>query len=343
MKVLYVASNPQDADSLRVQQDITEIQKATAQYSGDIVRFTFLPALPFEEIEEQISIYKPDILHLAAHGSDDNLWMSNTKENAVKLTADSLKAVLTAHCPRLVYINACRSQQIAEKLTSDIKFSIGTTALISNLAARKSAVTFYRCLLRGQTLEAAYNASAAIVRTLASEELEEPDDDGESLSPELAGAKPPVVVETRLFTAAGTSPKSEVFYRLPRLVATFKDHQFISRNNRFSFNIGICGASENTMQVVFCTDDESFISGKKDVTEYLCSATRTNAINGEVWLDYTWYDIFGDFRLYALATTASGRCYSVGGTLWEALMNFYEVYYASESGPEISFGTFDRI
>jgi hypothetical protein len=53
-----------------------------------------------------------------------------------------------------------------------------------------------------------------------------------------------------------------------------------------------------------------------------------------VWLEYSWYGIFGDFRLYALATTASGECYSVRSTLLEALMNFYEAYYVSEDGPQ---------
>jgi uncharacterized protein (DUF4415 family) len=170
MKVLYLASNPKDQATLRIEQDITEIQRATANNSGEPVRFTFLPALPFEEIDDQLAIYKPDILHISAHGEHDSLWLSNQKESAVRLDADVLKAILAAHLPQLVYINACTSSEIAKQLSDEVPFSIGTTAEISNLAARKGALTFYRSLLRGQTLHDAYRSSAATVEASAQQQ-----------------------------------------------------------------------------------------------------------------------------------------------------------------------------
>lgn len=87
------------------------------------------------------------------------------------------------------------------------------------------------------------------------------------------------------------------------------------------------GASEATMQIVFCTDDESFIEDPDDLESCLCAVIRTNAIRGEVWAEEPYNGIYGDFRLYALGTTSSGRCYSIAGTLVEALVNFYQVYF----------------
>src|SRR6266700_1415387 len=267
MKVLYIASNPPDSSTLRIEQDITELQKAAIQGAGDPITFVFLPALPFEDIEQQVAAHRPDIVHISAHGAPGELWLTNSKEHPVRLSAQALLAVLTAHLPRLVYINACTSEEIAQELSRVIPYVIGTTADITNFAARKSAVTFYRCLLRGQTLRGAYEASAATVETL--------------------GAS----VKTALHMLPGSQPSKEIFYRLPQLVAYFSGNRFDARNGRHSFEIGLSGASENTIQVAFCTDDESFLSKDADPTRTLCSIVRTNAINGEIWLADGWTDI----------------------------------------------------
>jgi hypothetical protein len=310
MKVLYLASNTPNQSTLRIEQEITELQRAVIQAIGDPIDFLFLPALPFEDIEQQIAIHRPDIVHISAHGAPGELWLANSRENAIALTADSLLAVLTAHVPKLVYINACTSNQIASELARAIPYVIGTTADISNLAARKSAVSFYRCLLRGQTLRTAYEASAATVKTL-----------GQG-------------VETVLHMLPGFQASREVFCRLPQLVAYFSDHQFTTRSGEYDFKIGLAGASDNTIQVAFCTDDHSFLEESDNPTKALCFIARANAINGEIWLEDSWRKIMGDFRLYAFATTASGQCYSVAGTLCDALAQFYRVYFDGGDGPE---------
>lgn len=302
MKVLYLASNSKDSSTLRIEQDVTELQRTVAQVSGDPVTFIFLPALPFEDIELQLSLFKPDILHITAHGSSNELYLSNSAEMKVPLSAESLRAVLSAHKPELVYINACTSEDIAKSLRGHVPYIIGTTAPITNFAARKSAVTFYRYLLRGQSLQAAYQASAATAQTLDQK------------------------VTTSLFQKIGRDSAREFFYRVPRLVACFEDHKF-KPSGGYTFRIGMTGASETTMQIVFCTDDESFIEDSDDLESCLCTVIRTNAIRGEVWAEAPHTGIYGDFRLYALGITSSGRCYSIAGTLVEALVNFYQVHF----------------
>ena len=309
MKVLYVASNSKDAATLRVEQEITELQRAASQVSGDPVTFIFLPALPFEEIEQQVAIFRPDILHITAHGEPNELYLSNSIESKVPLTSAALQAILRSHVPRLIYINACTSEQIASDLVGIAPHTIGTSAAITNFAARKSAVTFYRYLLRGQSLEAAISASSATAEVLDQ------------------------AVKTRPFSKPGYERDREYFYSVPKLMAYFNDHKFaIPTKSGYSFQIGVAGASESTMQIVFCTDDDSFLDDEEadDMEGQLCSVVRTNAIRGEVWAQEDhFFDIHGDFRLYALGITSAGRCYSLAGTLCEAITNFYQVYYNS--------------
>jgi hypothetical protein len=313
MKVLYIASNDAKSGPLRIEQDITELQRAISQVSGDPITFIFLPALPFEDIEQQIAIFKPDILHITAHGKPGELFLSNSAEMQVPLSSATLRAVLAAHIPRLVYINACTSREIATDLAGFVPHAIGTSADITNFAARKSAVSFYRYLLRGHSLDVAFQASSATASTLDAS------------------------VKTEIFSRTGFEQSREFFYSVPKLLAYFIDHDFSPSKQRYDFMIGMAGASEATMQIVFCTDDESFLTNDTDKVQdddeiipevKLCEVVRTNAIKGEVWTEKNnWQDIEGDFRLYALGITSSGRCYSIAGTLCEALTNFYQVYF----------------
>lgn len=303
MRVLYIASNGKSESTLRIEQDITELTKATAQSSGDAPHFIFLPALPFEDIEQQVAAFKPDIVHISAHGKRRQLRLSDSEEESVAITAPALRSLLAAHLPKVLYLNACTVTHVAKELASDIPFTIGTTADITNLAARKSAVTFYRCLLRGQSVATAYKAAATVASAI-----------DKSVKLDLHRKQD---ADDRL-----------ILFRSPQLLARFVDDKFTSRSETFKFELGLAGASVNTRQIVVCTDDDSF--PEEETVDFI----QTNAINGEVWLDNYWTDIEGDFRLYALGATASGRCYSVAGTLIEAITNFYNVYFDVDAGGE---------
>ncbi len=225
------------------------------------------------------------------------------RKRASRLLPLLLRALLSAHPPKVLYLSACTVTHVAKELASDITFTIGTTADITNLAARKSAVTFYRCLLRGQSVRAAFKAASAVAAAIDKR----------------------VILD--IHSKAGADERI-VMFRAPQLLARFVDHEFTSRNAAFDFELGLAGASINTRQILICTDDDSFPA---DETVDLI---QTNAINGEVWLERAWTDIEGDFRLYALGCTASGRCYSVAGTLIEAVTNFYNVYFDVDAGGE---------
>lgn len=308
MKVLYVASNPSSQDPPLSDRDITELQR-TSQAFTDQTRFIFLPSVAYQDIEAEIARHKPDILHLAAHGSERSLWLSPGTSAEVEVTADSLKGMLLGHRPKLIYLNACHSKELAKELINEVPYAVGTTNKISNFVARTSSTTFYRCLLRGQALETAFKASSAIAKTL--------------------GAL--TSTETELFCANPAAAKREYFYRGPRLVAYIPDDKFTSASERFTVKLGILDADEATTQVVFCTDDDSFITDGGNITSDLCSVERGKTINGEIWLETLQNDIEGDFRFFALCITAGGGCYCLSSTICEALTSFYDSKYLAQN------------
>jgi hypothetical protein len=167
MKVLFYGSNPDDQKTLRLEHDITELQRISLQSTGRQINFIFLPALGFEDLEEQLAIHRPDVVHISAHADNGALRLTAAGKYEVDLTAEALRALLSSNPPQLVYINACNSLELAEKLTGTVPFAIGSTAAITNIAARKSAVSFYRSLVRGATIEEAHRSSRAVVETLS--------------------------------------------------------------------------------------------------------------------------------------------------------------------------------
>ncbi len=148
----------------------------------------------------------------------------------------------------------------------------------------------------------------------------------------LHGAQIKQIYRNALFIRRGENARKEILYSTPRLVAQFVDHQFSSEDGLYNFEIGLSGAGLFTWQVVFCTDDESFIEPRRLLASQLCFVARTNPIKGEVWSNEMFVAIEGDFRLYALAITPSGDCYSIAGTLCEALTNFYEAHLNEKTG-----------
>src|ERR1700722_12774525 len=100
MRVLFYAANPEGEGTLRLEHEITELQRASFNTARRI-DFVFLPALPFEDIGEQISIYQPDVVHISAHGKGDKILLADAGENKVMLTTEALNALLAIHPPKL--------------------------------------------------------------------------------------------------------------------------------------------------------------------------------------------------------------------------------------------------
>lgn len=305
MKVLYISSNHAKNSTLMVEHEITELQRDAIYGVGRRMEFVFLPALPFEDVENQILVHKPDIVHISAHGEEDSLELVDSKGNPRKLTDVALRVLLAPSPPKLVYLNACDSAALAEAITDIVPFAIGTKAPITNFAARKGAVAFYRALAQGRTLSSAFASSESTVKLLGD-------------------------IETSLFPESGESASDPVFYEPIRLVAHFHDHKTEFTKATADFDIGVAGCPASTVQIVFTTNDRAFLSDDDDSLEDdLCSVSLDMPWNGEVWLDYAW-NSWGDIKIFALIITASGEHFSVSSTLCDALTAFYQVYHQCE-------------
>jgi hypothetical protein len=315
VKILYLASNSIEAPSLRLVQEINSLQRDTPGSSvGEPVQFVFLPDTRYDDIRNQITAHKPDIVHMSAHGDEYALEAINMRGETIAISPEDLRIFFDGgFSPKLLYLNSCDSARLAEQIIDVVPMSIGMTSSITNVAARNAAVTFYSRLLAGKTVGKAFDAGKHIVQRL----------DGNS-----AGAK--------LFARDGTYPYRTTLHTPCRIVAKFADDRYEARKNGyFDLRLGLLGCPPNTSQVVFMTDDESFLGkNSANLESDLCSVVRTYPVNGEIWLDHTW-SMNGDVRIFAFANTNGGECVSLGSRICLALQEYYLAAHGLDVSAEL--------
>lgn len=304
MKVLFVASNPEEADGLALEKEITELQKRSLNAGIGQVNFVFLPDISIEQLAFEIGRTRPDILHLSSHADDKMLTMKNEAGKGVKLSSKFLLSLLDVDSPpRLVYLNACNSGKIAEEISSVVQVAIGTTAPITNRTARAAAVRFYERLVEGASVLRAYEGSAVLMAVLSENSA-----------------------QSRIYPRSGFYPANMFFHEVPRIVAKFR-HAKDGKAQFYTFDIGLVGCPATTIQAIMYTTDPSFLEGE-DLEPQLSLTTLTleRPTKGELWWGENkegWDGIEGDFSLYACGVTSDGQQFVASSTLCDALTLFY--------------------
>jgi len=234
----------------------------------------------------------------------------------VALTAEILLSFLPPdRSPRIVYLNACDSHEIAKTLRDSgrVPIAIGSTAPITNRTARAAAVAFYERLLAGDTVGVAFDACKAMIKALSG-----------SNADAIIVAGPRVDVAT------------ETMHRVPTLVAEFESETpTLRKDGQYEFHLGLLGCPPCTVQVVFFSDDETFVTDEGSLEDDLCTVVRTQPVNGRIWMDDEYWVAEGDYRVYAVGVTAEGGCYSVASTLSKAIERHYQLQVGVELPPAV--------
>jgi len=284
--------------SIMLDREINELQQAFGAASGEPVESVFLPDSNIERFPLEIINNEPDIVHISAHGGKKLLVFKNGASKVVEVNARQLRSFFDQEkTPRLVYINACSSFEIARELRAVVPYVVGTSAPIENYAAWSSARLFYERLLAGSTIGDAFRASKSL--------LECNSDDNNCTS--------------FLYWQPQYDPNVERLHVRPRLVATFhRDKMTPDRERHFKFRVGVIGCPRSTEQVVVFTTDETFDQqDPSNLEEDLCFVIREKPTRGVLWCGDPWR-AYGDFPIFATVVFA-GNSFSISSTLYEAL------------------------
>lgn len=305
MKLLYIASTPNEQSDLMLEREITELQRRATAASGEPIELSFLPRCYFEELPQTLATYDPDVLHISCHGTDAALQLAGAHGQPVPLTAGTFRAFVRVRSKlRLVYLNACDSEGVAGGLSAILPMAIGTTAPISNATARAAAVLFYGWLFDGESVQAAFDSHKAMIESLQN------------------GA-----ASSRLFFNPATAkPLTERLHFVPKLIVQFsEDRAQPSKSGEFMVKLGVVGCPRNTRQIVFFTDDETFVTRKTSLENDLCWVVRTPNYTPTIWCE-TLAASKRDFRIAACGITSDGRTYSISSLASEGVDHYLRLF-----------------
>ena len=187
--MLFLAANTKDTTRLALDEECAEIEHELRLTPGrDELEFRSKWAVNVDEMMRHLNENHPTIVHFSGHGSADNCARSDggrhrdlevaggagihlqDKHRSQYVTGRALAQMIASTAPstRVVVLNACFSDALAESLLSVVECVVGMTGAIADEAARSFAVGFYRALGNRRSIG---NAVAQAVATLAAKQL----------------------------------------------------------------------------------------------------------------------------------------------------------------------------
>lgn len=179
LRVLYVTASSRG--DLRVDEEIRRVKAAVrAAVHRDGVHIEHQPAATLEDLLDGLSRVEPHVVSFSGHAAED-LVVFDTGSDVrgaghrvpAGVFAQALGAVDTP--PRLVVLNACRSQAQLEELVRVVPIAVGMAGSIGDPAAIAFAERFYAALTDGQSVRSAYRLAkvqlAGVDRTVTDADL----------------------------------------------------------------------------------------------------------------------------------------------------------------------------
>jgi hypothetical protein len=150
IRILFVAANPADTDSLRLGEEFREIQdKMRGADSQKKFQMRSAWAARPDDLLQQMNEFRPHILHFSGHGSSaGEIVLQDSSGNARPLSSAELRRLFGNFRSwlRIVVLNACYSNVQAGALLDSADIVIGMNAAIGDSAAISFAASFYRGL-----------------------------------------------------------------------------------------------------------------------------------------------------------------------------------------------------
>jgi DNA-directed RNA polymerase specialized sigma24 family protein len=159
-KILFLASNPKDTSSLRLDQEVREIETGL-QRSKHRDNFSLIQkwAVRSRDLRQALLDVKPQIVHFSGHGSSSGgIILENVTGESHLLPSEALAEIFELFSDEVecVVLNACYSETQAEAISQHVNFVIGMNQAIGDGAAIEFAVGFYDALGNGKSFKKAY-------------------------------------------------------------------------------------------------------------------------------------------------------------------------------------------
>lgn len=169
IKVLFVATSPEDQDALRLDREAREIQQRVrmSEYR-DSIDFAWRPATQVIDLLQILNEERPAIVHFSGHGSHAGLAFENADGETTLLSNADLAMLLKSSSAgiRLAVFNTCDSSDQAALACDHVDAAIGMETPVGDEAALVFAGQLYNSLGFGLPLSQAFDQARAQVKLL---------------------------------------------------------------------------------------------------------------------------------------------------------------------------------
>jgi len=162
MKGLFVSANPDGTSPLSLDSEFRAIEEAirSAEYREFLELKPVLAARP-DDIIRALLRWKPHVVHFSGHGTRERgLYLQDEKGHSSPVGGESLVSLFRALKKdnlRVVVLNACNSNELAQAVVDVVDCAIGMNAPIEDRLAVKFAPAFYQALAFGRSVQEAFD------------------------------------------------------------------------------------------------------------------------------------------------------------------------------------------
>lgn len=175
-RILLLATNPKDTNSLRLDEEFREIEESiNIGKNSSYFEIAKAGALRTKDLRRQILNTKPNIIHFSGHASPNGIALENESGNcrliSGKKLANLFKLSENLGC---VILNACFSESQAREIAQYIPYVIGMKVSIGDKAAIEFSKGFYDALSSGEDVPIAFEYGKSAIEMEGINEKETP-------------------------------------------------------------------------------------------------------------------------------------------------------------------------
>lgn len=166
-KILILSANPKNTRSLRLDQEIREIQN-TLQLSPHRDEFEIIAgsAVQVDDLTRFLSHHQPTIVHFSGHGTGtDGLILEDNSAQQQLVSTQALAKLFDLFQQQVecVLLNACYSQAQATAIHQQIDCVVGMNEAIGDEAAIQFSIGFYTALFAGRDYQDSFKMGCAAI------------------------------------------------------------------------------------------------------------------------------------------------------------------------------------
>jgi CHAT domain-containing protein len=165
IRILFLSANPSTTGWISVDEEAREIseriQEGPCRDNFELHKHT---ALRSADLQKFLMTYRPHIVHFSGHGhKTQRIILGGPAGRSKTVDGKALAQVFALYKRylRLVVLNSCFTDAMAQSITEAIDYSVGTGKAIGDKAGVAFAGAFYRALGFGTSVKEAFASAKA--------------------------------------------------------------------------------------------------------------------------------------------------------------------------------------